>query len=75
MKTVPQPGGMEEVHRFEAGKNSWNTFVIGIEDGRIVIKDDTGHLEIQDGDVDDLYQGIDEARRRLREMEREPTGD
>ncbi|MFB6147918.1 MAG: hypothetical protein ABEJ66_03465 [Candidatus Nanohaloarchaea archaeon] len=64
---------MEQVYDFSAGKNDWNTFRIGVDEGRIVVKDETGHLELEEGDVDELVQGIDQARRRLREKQREPT--
>lgn len=64
---------MEDVHEFSAGKNDWNTFQVSIDEGRIIVKDETGHIEFEEGDVDQLIQGIDQARRRLREKEREPT--
>lgn len=64
---------MEEVYKFSAGKNDWDTFRIGVDEGRIVIKDETGHLEFEEDAVDKLIQGIDQARRRLREKQRQPT--
>ncbi|MDY6766444.1 MAG: hypothetical protein SVW77_03675 [Candidatus Nanohaloarchaea archaeon] len=66
---------MDEVYKFSAGKNGWNTFRVGVDEGRIVVKDETGHLEFEEDAVDELVNGIDQARRRLREMEREPTAD
>lgn len=66
---------MEQVYEFSAGKNDWNSFRIGVDDGRIVVADETGHLEFEEDAVDDLVRGIDEARRRLREKQREPTAE
>ncbi len=66
---------MEDVYEFSAGKNDWNTFRIGVNEGRIVVRDETGHIEFEDGAVDELIRGIDEARRRLREKAREPTAE
>ncbi|MDY6769688.1 MAG: hypothetical protein SVU88_01815 [Candidatus Nanohaloarchaea archaeon] len=66
---------MEEVYEFSAGKNDWNRFRVGVDDGRIVVKDQTGHLEFEEDAVDELVQGIDQARRRLREKQREPTAE
>lgn len=64
---------MEKVAEFSTGKHNWNTFEIGVEDGRIVVKDESGHIEFGDEAVDELVNGIDQARRRLREKAREPT--
>ncbi|MFB6167042.1 MAG: hypothetical protein ABEJ62_02150 [Candidatus Nanohaloarchaea archaeon] len=65
---------MEEVESFSTGKNDWNTFRVGVDDGRIVVKDEKGMLEFEEDAVDQLVDAIDQARRRLREKERDPTG-
>lgn len=64
---------METIYEFSAGKNNWNTFEIGVQDGKIVVRDRAGRLEFEDEDVDQLVEGIDQARRRLREKARNPT--
>lgn len=64
---------MDKVYEFEAGKHGWNTFEIGVADDKIVIRDESGRIELDDGDVDQLVEGIDQARRRLREDRRRPT--
>lgn len=64
---------IDKVYEFSAGKNDWNTIEVGVHDGRIIIRDDIGMLEFDDGDVDQLVRGIDQARRRLREDARVPT--
>lgn len=65
--------GMEIVREVKAGKNDWNTYEIGVKDGHIVIRDDTGHIDFSEEEVDALQEAIDQARRRLREVERSPT--
>ncbi len=64
---------METVYEFTTGKNDWNTFEIGLEDEHIVVRDETGRVELDDADVDELVRGLDQARRRLREKQRDPT--
>lgn len=64
---------MEVVKEFDAGKNDWNTYEIGVKDGQIVIRDDSGYVDLTDHEVDALIEGIDQARRRLREIKRSPT--
>lgn len=64
---------IEKVFEFKSGKNDWNTVEIGVKDDKIIVRDEVGMLELEDGDVDELVEGIDQARRRLRENERRPT--
>lgn len=64
---------IEKVYEFSSGKNEWNTIEIGVKDGNIVVRDDVGMIEFDEDAVDRLVQGIDQARRRLRENERRPT--
>lgn len=64
---------IDKVYEFSAGKNDWNTIEVGLHDGRIVVRDEIGMLEFDDDDVDQLVNGIDQARRRLREEQRIPT--
>ena len=63
----------EKVHEFKSGKDGWNTFEVLVKDGHIKVRDETGMIEFDDDDVDELIRGIDEARRELREQERMPT--
>lgn len=64
---------LETVFEFSSGKNDWNTIEIGLHDDRIVVRDEIGMLELDDDDIDQLMDGIDQARRRLRENQRRPT--
>ncbi len=67
---------MEEVIKeIEAGKNDWNTFKVGLKDGNIMIKDETGYIDFPEEIIDQLIRGIDESRRRLRELARSPTSE
>ncbi len=63
----------EVIKEIKAGKNDWNTFKIGLKDGNIVIKDETGYVDFPEEIIDNLITGIDDTRRRLRELERSPT--
>lgn len=64
---------IEKVYEFSAGKNDWNTFEIGVKDDTIVVRDDVGMVQFVEEDIDQLVEGIDQARRHLREKQRRPT--
>jgi len=64
---------MDIVKRIKAGKNDWNEFEVGVRDGRIVIRDDAGFIDLSEDEIDALVDGLDKARRRIRELERRPT--
>jgi hypothetical protein len=64
---------IDKVYEFSAGKNDWNTIEVGLHDGRIVVRDQIGMLEFDEDDVDQLHEGVDQARRQLRENQRRPT--
>lgn len=73
LRLRPAAEYMETVYEFTTGKNDWNTFEIGLEDEHIVVRDETGRVELEESDIDELIRGLDETRRRLREKQREPT--
>lgn len=64
---------IEKVEEFNTGKNDWNTMEIGLKDGNIVVRDEVGMIEFEEDAIDQLVNGIDQARRRLREKQRRPT--
>ncbi|MDY6770509.1 MAG: hypothetical protein SV186_00970 [Candidatus Nanohaloarchaea archaeon] len=65
---------MEEVVAdIAAGKNEWNTFEVGVQDGSIFIRDEAGYIDFSEKEVDALVDALDQARRKLREIERSPT--
>ena len=65
---------MDEVLKeIKLGKKGWNVLKIGLKDQNIVLKDETGYIDFPEEAIDDLIDGIDESRRRLREIQRIPT--
>lgn len=64
---------IEKVYEFSTGKNDWNTIEIGLHEGNIVVRDEVGMIEFDENAIDQLMNGIDQARRRLRENQRMPT--
>ena len=72
---IPLSNMDEVIKEIDAGKNDWNTFKIGLKDGNIAIKDETGYIDFPEEIIDKLIRGIDDSRRRLRELERRPTAD
>lgn len=63
----------EKVVEFSSGKNDWNNIEIGLHHEKIVVRDDHGRLELEEDALDQLINGLDQARRRLRENQRRPT--
>lgn len=67
---------MEEVvSEIAAGKNDWNEYEVGVKDGAIFIRDESGYVDFSEKEVDSLVDALDQARRKLREIERSPTQD
>lgn len=64
---------MDVIEDFEAGKNRWNTFEVGLNDGNIFVRDESGYIDFTEDEIDQLVAAIDQARRRLREKKRRPT--
>lgn len=64
---------MEVIKKIGSGKHNWNTFEVGVKQGKIFIRDDAGYVDFSDKEVDKLIDGIDQARRRIREIKRMPT--
>jgi uncharacterized protein YaeQ len=63
----------EVVAEVSAGKNNWNTYEVGLNDGNIFVRDDSGYVDFSEEEIDSLVNAIDQARRRLREIQRQPT--
>jgi len=63
----------EVVAEVGAGKNNWNTYEVGLNDGNIFVRDDSGYVDFSEEEIDLLVNAIDQARRRLREIQRQPT--
>lgn len=64
---------MDVIEEFDAGKNRWNDFEVGLNDGNIFIRDEAGYIDFTEDEIDQLVAAIDQARRRLREKKRRPT--
>jgi hypothetical protein len=64
---------MEVVEEVKAGKNRWNNYEVGLKEGHIFIRDDSGYIDFTEDEIDELVQAVDQARRRLREIKRQPT--
>lgn len=63
----------EVIKEIESGKHDWNVLKIGLKDKNIVVKDETGYVDFPEEVIDELIDGIDQTRRRLREIKRIPT--
>lgn len=63
----------EVVAEIAAGKNNWNTFEVGLNNGAIFVRDDSGYVDFSEDEIDGLVDAMDQARRRLREKQRRPT--
>jgi len=65
---------MEDVvSQIGAGKNDWNNYEVGVKDGAIFIRDESGYIDFSEKEIDSLVDALDQARRKLREIERSPT--